>query len=109
MGKKPPLAHDHSNQDLNMGKKPPLAHDHSNQNLNAGKKPPFSHGNSEHDLKGGPKKDCDVCGKSTAGKPHKSGDRDRFCPPHENGTTHFSMNLHFGFCLFRLAFLKKEI
>jgi hypothetical protein len=79
MGKKPPLTHDHSNQDL-KGK--PHTHDHSEHDL---KGKPHSHDHSEHDLKGAPKGSCGVCNKSTAGKPHKPGDRDKFCPPHENG------------------------
>jgi hypothetical protein len=86
--------HDRSEENLGMGKKPPLTHGHSNQDLK-GKPHSHSHGHphshshdhSEHDLKGSggiPKKECGACGKSTAGKPHKPGDRDKFCPPHEN-------------------------
>ena len=96
MGKKPPHTHDHGSQDL-KGKPP--THDHSNHDLK-GRPHTHAHDHNEHDLKGAPKGGCRACGKSTAGKPHKAGDRDDFCPPHENGILFLFFSLCFYLYLF---------
>lgn len=88
--KKPPQSHGSESNDLKKSggntKPPQSPHSHSNS-PHSHSHPHHSHEHSNQDLKksGPAKKDCRACGKSTVGKPHKAGDRDDFCPPHENG------------------------